>query len=94
VAEVRAGALAMAAQSRTADIEQRAPGKGEVPTDNAARHATAGGIIVAGGTAAQQAHHAGADPVVVAAIVIAAVAIAAGCWLAWRWHRRRQQQSN
>jgi lysozyme family protein len=78
VAEVRAGALEMAA--------------GHPRPSAAVRHAAAGGIATAGAAAAQQAHQAGAGPIVVVAIALATASLLVCLWFAWR-RRRRQNAS-
>lgn len=94
VAEVRATALAMAAQTTAAEVGDPASGKGAVPVETAARHATAGAVVAAGGAAAQQAHRAGLRPLAIVAIVVATVALALCVWVAWRWHQRNRQLNN
>jgi lysozyme family protein len=102
VAQVRTVALSMAEREE----KGRAPagpasagaapssGKGVAPANKGAQRGTAGGVVVAGSVAAQQAHQAGLRPLVIAAIVLVTVALAAGCWLAWRWRQRRIQHAS
>ncbi|HWP16891.1 MAG TPA: glycosyl hydrolase 108 family protein [Xanthobacteraceae bacterium] len=98
VGEVRVAALALAdkadgrAPRRNAPAT-RAPGKGIVPVNDAARRSTSGGALASGGIAAQQSAAGGADWLVIGIIVLAAVAIAAGAWAFWRWHQRRRQEA-
>jgi len=98
VGEVRVAALAMADKavgraSAGAAPASRAPGKGVVPINDAARKGTAGGAIATGGAAAQQSAASGADWLTIALIILIALAIAAGAWAFWHWRQRRQQQA-
>lgn len=93
VSEVRAVALAMTARVPAPSRDSRnAQGKGAVPAGKSKRAATTGAVIAGGGAVAQQAHEAGLGPYAIAAIIAATLALALGCWLAWRaWRRHRQQ---
>jgi len=101
VAEVRAGALGMAApregghERDGADAHgKRAPapsGKGVVPVNRAAQRSTAGGAAVTGVAAAERAHDAGVSPGLIIAILVVAVLAAVGGFFVWRWRAAREQ---
>ena len=93
VGNVRATALAMAANTAAPDRSARSTGKGVAPLNDRARNSTAGGAIASGGLVAQQAAEGGAHWIAVAAIVVAAIAITIGLVAFWRWHRRPQQDA-
>lgn len=97
VSEVRAASLAMVDRGTHSvalpDSATRAPGKGAVPINDAARKSTAGGAIATGGVAAQQAAESGAHWVVVVMAIGAAIIIATGAWAFWRWHQKRRQEA-
>jgi lysozyme family protein len=99
VAEVRAGALALAdkAAGRSV-IGSAAPatpalGKGVVPVNDTVRRGSVGGAIAAGGIVAQQSAASGANWIVIAIIVAAAIAVAIGLCGFWRWRQRRHQEA-
>jgi lysozyme family protein len=100
VADVEAAALAMsrpggargATPTPAAPVEKHEPGKGVVPESKAAQRTTTGAVVVTGAGAAQAAGEAGCSPLTIIAIVAFAVALAAGCWLGFRWWRRRRQE--
>jgi lysozyme family protein len=93
VAEVRAVALAMVANS-PAPVAHQAPvqGRALVPAAKAAQQGSAGAIAAAGAVAAQQAHQSGMGPAALAAIVAVTGVLAAGTWLLWRWRQIREQE--
>lgn len=91
VAEVRAAALAMAAQAEAPQPASAVPGKGAVPAPRAAQRGTAGAIAAVGATLAAQAQREGAAPAVLAAIAVTAAILAVAAWLYWRRKQRRAQ---
>jgi lysozyme family protein len=98
VGEVRAAALAMADKAAgRAPIggapSSRAPGKGVVPVNDAARKGTAGGAIATGGAIAQQSAANGAEWMAFLLIIVVTLAIAAGSWAFWHWRQQRQQEA-
>jgi lysozyme family protein len=94
VAEVRAGALAMAQARRVPEAQAAAaPGKGIVPVNRMAQQTSAGGSAAVGTTAAVQAHQLGAGPALVLLIIVVATALAVSGWLVWRWRQRQLQEA-
>lgn len=96
VVEVKAAALAMAANAPRADAQPAAPapGRAVVPVSKAAQQGSAAAVIAAGAASARQAHQSGHSPKVIAAIAIAAVAAAVGAWLFWHWRQQKQQEKS
>jgi lysozyme family protein len=102
VAEVRAAALAMAAQSGRPEAAadgavpegpaaaSAAPaGKGVIPGNTTAQKGATAAVVAAGGSLATQA----GTPLAALLVLAATILVAVGVWLFWHWRQRRRQQS-
>lgn len=98
VAEVRAGALAMAKGSRRAKPgptrrQEEASGKGVVPVNGVAQKASAGAVVLAGTAAVHEAHAAGFSAAGIATLVAGTIVVATALWLFWRWRQQQWQHA-
>jgi lysozyme family protein len=92
VAEVKAAALALAANAPIAPAQEAvpAPGRAAVPMPRTAQHGSSAVVVAAGAAAAQQAHQAGQSIWIVACIAGVALGVAAGVWVFWDARQRKQ----
>jgi lysozyme family protein len=92
VAEVKAAALAMAANAPVPPAGDKAPARAVVPAPKAAAKGSAAAAAAAGVLAAQQAHAQGSSTLVVAVVLAATAAAAAAAWAFWRRRRKQRQE--
>jgi lysozyme family protein len=94
VAEVKAVALAMAANAPAPDVQTSSEpkAKGVVPVAKTAQQGSAGAVVAAGAAAAQQAHQAGHPLWIVACIAGLAIGAALGVWLFWHARQQKRQE--